>query len=61
MCKVNTKELAEFSWASPKGNQVISGRGVVRHADGTSTIETGDALFLSQVNPTNLSTTAPRI
>jgi uncharacterized cupin superfamily protein len=98
MRKVNTKELAEFSWSSPKGRfvgagkeisealgrnptstdllarhpfdveilrippgkspypyhyhsaqweyyQVISGKGMVRHEDGTSTIETGDAFL----------------
>jgi mannose-6-phosphate isomerase-like protein (cupin superfamily) len=104
MRKVNTKELAEFAWSSPKGKfagagkeisealgrepastdlrkrqpfdveilripsgkspypyhshsaqweyyQVISGRGVVRHADGTSIIETGDA-FLFETGKT---------
>jgi uncharacterized cupin superfamily protein len=107
MHKVNTKELAEFSWSSPKGKfmgagkgisealgrkpastdlrerhpfdveilrippgkspypyhshsaqweyyQVISGRGVVRHADGTSTIETGDAFLFEPGQPHQL-------
>lgn len=107
MRKVNTKELAEFSWSSPKGKfvgagkeisealgrdpastdlrerhpfdveilrvpagkspypyhshsaqweyyQVISGQGVVRHADGTSTIETGDAFLFEPGQPHQL-------
>jgi uncharacterized cupin superfamily protein len=107
MRKVNTKELAEFSWSSPKGKfagagkeisealgrdpastdlrerhpfdveilrippgktpypfhshsaqweyyQVISGRGVVRHADGTSPIETGDAFLFEPGQPHQL-------
>jgi uncharacterized cupin superfamily protein len=107
MRKVNTKELAEFSWSSPKGKfmgggkeisealgrdpastdlrqrhpfdveilrippgkspypyhshsaqweyyQVISGRGVVRHADGMSTIETGDAFLFEPGQPHQL-------
>jgi uncharacterized cupin superfamily protein len=107
MRKVNTKELAEFAWSSPKGKfagagkeisealgrepastdlrkrhpfdveilripsgkspypyhshsaqweyyQVISGRGVVRHADGTSIIETGDAFLFEPGQPHQL-------
>jgi uncharacterized cupin superfamily protein len=107
MRKVNTKELAEFSWSSPKGKfagagkeisealgrvpastdlrerhpfdveilrippgkspypyhshsaqweyyQVISGRGVVRDADGMGTIEAGDAFLFEPGQPHQL-------
>jgi uncharacterized cupin superfamily protein len=107
MRKVNTKELGEFSWSSPKEKfvgagkeisealgrdpastdlrerhpfdveilrippgkspypfhshsaqweyyQVISGRGVVRHTDGTSTIEAGDAFLFEPGQPHQL-------
>jgi uncharacterized cupin superfamily protein len=107
MHKVNTKELVELSWSSPKGKfegagkqisealgrdpassdlrerhpfdveilrvppgkspypyhshsaqweyyQVISGRGMVRHADGMSPIETGDAFLFEPDQPHQL-------
>jgi uncharacterized cupin superfamily protein len=107
MRKINTKEIAEFSWSSPKGRfvgagkelsealgrnprstdlrerhpfdveicripagktpypyhshsaqweyyQVISGKGIVRHADGMSPIETGDAFLFEPGQPHQL-------
>jgi uncharacterized cupin superfamily protein len=107
MRKVNTKDLAEFAWSSPKGKfvgagkeisealgrkpgssdlrerhpfdveilrippgkspypyhshsaqwefyQVISGKGIARHAEGTSAIETGDAFLFEPGQPHQL-------
>jgi uncharacterized cupin superfamily protein len=108
MRKINTKDIAEFSWASPKGKfggrgkeiseelgrdplstdlsdrhpfdieictipsgksaypyhshsaqwefyHVISGKGIVRHKDGTTAIETGDAFIFAPAEPHQLT------
>src|SRR6266496_2082007 len=56
MRKVNTTKMAELTWSSPKGKFIgagkeISGSGVVRHEDGTTPIEAGDAFIFKPGEP----------